>query len=209
MDTNEKYTLRECKYCGNKTKLNILCFYLNQIRDDDYKGDTHYLTLQCEVCKNFQFAINHCGEDTQDYDLSGNNVCEDVFQIVYPHESYRGYSVPKSVSKAFKSVLKTKFQDLSICAIAIRRTLEFICKDNNATGNTLYEKINSLKTNGILPSMLVDLSDLLRRIGNIGAHDDTEFNNHQIEELIDLTKILIEYIYILPKRIKRIQSNIS
>ncbi len=66
----------------------------------------------------------------------------------------------------------------------VRKTLEELCLDRQATGNTLKERIRSLGTKVILPQELLDGLDDLRLLGNDAAHiESQEFNRVGQEEV--------------------------
>ena len=88
----------------------------------------------------------------------------------------------------------------------IRRTLEIICKQQGETSGTLIRKVENLANKGILPIVLKDVSDILRDFGNAAAHgDDVIFSKTQIEHLIEFTETIIDYIYILPKKLEKLK----
>jgi hypothetical protein len=52
----------------------------------------------------------------------------------------------------------------------IRRTLEEICQDRGATGNSLKARIEKLGERVVLPRELLEGADELRLLGNDAAH---------------------------------------
>ncbi len=89
----------------------------------------------------------------------------------------------------------------------MRRTLELIVNNKNANGKNLADKIQHLSSIGILPQTLDSAANITRLIGNIGAHSIIENNLslYDLEKLSEIVKYIIEYVYILPEEINRLQ----
>lgn len=211
MQENLKYIIEECRHCGNKTKLDILGNYQefsNDYTDIQYK--INWLLLKCCVCEQISFASIYIGEDTQFMNCNGEIECSEIYKTRYPVETYQGTNVPDNVNNSFSSALKARYVDNVICLIALRRTLEIICKDNGATNGTLQSKILQLTKQGIFPKVINEASDILRLLGNEAAHgDDTEYDEHTINEMVNFTQIIIEYVYVIPYRIQKIKSKLG
>jgi hypothetical protein len=91
----------------------------------------------------------------------------------------------------------------------IRRLLEFICNDQGASGKTLFDKLNHLTSKGIFPGYFANITDLLRRVGNMGAHAMPEDVSVWDAELIDdFFRSVIEYVYVAPAKIKRMRERL-
>lgn len=96
MSSNENYIIEECRYCGNKTKLDIVGKYIEYGEPEELIYEQNWLMLKCCVCNKISLTSLYSGEDT------------------------------------------------IICLMALRRTLEIICKDMGARGKTLEKKILDL-----------------------------------------------------------------
>jgi len=84
--------------------------------------------------------------------------------------------------------------------------LEYICVDQKASGKDLYGKLQDLITKGILPGYFGDITDLLRVVGNLGAHASDKTLDIWDAELIDeFFRFVIEYVYVAPAKIKRMK----
>ena len=211
MEKDSKYLIEECRHCGNKTKLDILGHYQEVSNDyTDIQYTIDWYLLKCCFCEQVSFASIYSGEDTQFINSNGEIDYEDVYETKYPVETYQGTNVPDKVNSAFSSALKAHYVDNVICLIALRRTLEIICKDKGATKGRLENKILSLTQQGIFPQVINEASDVLRILGNEAAHgDDIEYDEHTIKEMINFTQIIIEYVYAIPYRIQRIKTRLG
>jgi hypothetical protein len=84
-------------------------------------------------------------------------------------------------------------------AIMVRKTLEELCKERNATGPNLKERIKALGTKVVLPEdLLVGLDDL-RLLGNDAAHiESVEYERVGQEEVeigIEFAKEVLKAVY--------------
>jgi len=92
----------------------------------------------------------------------------------------------------------------------IRRLLEFVCADQGATGKDLFEKLKDLSTKGILPGYFNQITTLLRRVGNMGAHAaDVELSVWDAELIDDFFRSVLEYVYIAPAKIRRMETRLK
>jgi hypothetical protein len=90
-----------------------------------------------------------------------------------------------------------------LCGIGTRAIIETVCKDRNAIGGDLYNKINSLVGLGVLTKDGADILHKLRTLGNDAAH---EVKPHSLQELglaFDVVDHLLLGVYILPEHAKK------
>jgi hypothetical protein len=89
--------------------------------------------------------------------------------------------------------------DANAYAVLMGRLLDMICKDRNAQGDTLDEKLKDLSSKGEIPEKLVGVVVGIRKLRNIGAHADLgELTSADIPILDDLSKAILEYVYSAP-----------
>lgn len=92
----------------------------------------------------------------------------------------------------------------------MRIALEYICNDHGATGRTLFDKLRALVSNKIFPGHFAEMTDLIRRVGNLGAHaNDNEVDFWDAELLDEFFRIVVEYVYVTPSRIQRLKQRIK
>lgn len=188
----------------------------------DRSKDDYYYEIQsvllCPICHQYNIISaywdNTYGklEYTDEYDLyDGDNVDESIiFPIPSNLVSSKSDLVPDTIIKIFKKAIELKLYDEESCLIKLRKTLEMICNDQNADGNNLLEKIINISEKGILPITLKSASTIIRKLGNIGAHEsDININSSEIECVIELVEYIIQYIYVLPKEIEKIDKKFN
>ena len=211
MKSKENYIIEECRHCGNKTKLDIMGKYTEYGDPEyDYVWVRDWLLLKCCACGKVSLGSIYSGEDTRTWNPDDPDEYEEIYITSFPVETYQGTNVPDKVNNAFSSALKAHYVDNIVCLMALRRTLEIICKDKGATGNTLEKKIIDLSQKNIFPQVINEASDVLRILGNEAAHgDDINYDERIVKEMINFTQIIIEYVYVIPYRLGNIKKNIA
>lgn len=198
--SNEQIVI--CPHCGNKTALEILFTYQFESWWNPEQSFTCYWYLtRCKTCE------EPC--------LFTDSVLNDSWgglpdaHIIFPEKkSYEG--VPEIITKGYHEARKVKRQSPLAFAIMIRRALEILCKEKNAEGSNLYLKIQSLADRNIIPSTFKEMADIVRLLGNSGAHDDTiEISSKQADILDDFYDAIIEYVYVAPYKLKTLQDSMS
>ena len=113
--------------------------------------------------------------------------------------------VPGRIVKLYEEVWPLRHIAPNAFAVQIRRALEFLCNDQGASGDTLFEKLRVLAANKIFSGHLAEMTDLMRTLGNLGAHaGDDEVDFWDAELLDEFFRSVVEYVYITPSRIARL-----
>lgn len=215
MESNEEKVIT-CFHCGNQTLMKEVDKYIHKETDDIYDDEGNTINQYyyqktwrlyfCPVCKN----VTLFSEEFDNVEVDFKGETEVTTKQLYPYESVEMRNIPSTVANAYESALKVREIDGAICAIAIRRTLEMMCKDKGEEGKNLYSMLKSLSDKGILPPILNDMASVLREIGNAAAHaDEKKINKDLVPSMIEFTKIILDYVYNLPKQIEKIQARIG
>ena len=81
----------------------------------------------------------------------------------------------------------------------VRRVLEEVCRDKQATGNDLKAKIAALRGNIVIPQELLDAADELRILGNDAAHVEARaydsVGKDEATIAIELAKEILKAVY--------------
>lgn len=208
-----------CHHCGNKTVMRDVAAHKHEDTEDiwDYSYDpynpVHSITdvkkwnlYLCPVCINV--TLEYSTYNSEETEIAGQPIIHE--ELIYPFTTIEENNIPKNVAGAFEAALKVRQIDGAICAIAIRRTLEMMCKDKGEVGNNLYSMLKALSDKGVLPPILNDMASVLRQIGNAAAHADEEKYSHDlVPSMIEFTKIILDYVYNLPMQIEKIQDRIG
>lgn len=192
-----------CYHCGNIVPMKLVGRDVSK-RDegDGYYGVEEWSFYMCPTCQEPSLICYY-------WQQKGKKITSNVGRsIAYPNNLFDDKSIPQSIRTALQAASETKSVDVSISLIAWRRVVELICKDKNATGKNLYEKITNLSAQNIFPSTISDASNLIRLLGNEGAHSDSETIPRTIIYSIEtLVKNIVEYVYILPQKVKEVSSS--
>ncbi len=119
-------------------------------------------------------------------------------------------NIPDNIVNAFKEALISHSNNCFIAAaIMIRKTLEEICKDRNAEGRTLYDRLVDLSSKIVLPTELREGMQDLRLLGNdaahIGANTFAEVGQEEVEISIEFTTEILKGVYQYESLLKRIR----
>ena len=94
--------------------------------------------------------------------------------------------------------------------LLLRRTLEIILTDQGATKWGLAEKIEEIAQRGLLPDSLKEASFFAKRFGDSAAHGkDLVADEQDMNSLIEFIEYIIEYLYIIPSRLKEFKMKID
>jgi len=122
--------------------------------------------------------------------------------ISYPPEliDFDPVNLPTAVLRAFEETISCHANRcFTAAAIMVRKTLEELCLDRQATGSNLKERIRALGTKVVLPQELLDGLDDLRLLGNDAAHiESQEFNKvgqEEVEISIEFAKEVLKAVY--------------
>lgn len=121
------------------------------------------------------------------------------YTILYPSHRKSPIGLPKSVNKAYEAALKVKSVDANAYGVLLRRLLEIVCEDRNASNGNLYTRLKDLANRGEIPPNLVGVAHGIRNLGNVGAHAGSgDLTDAEIPILEDLTRAVLEYVYSAP-----------
>jgi hypothetical protein len=122
--------------------------------------------------------------------------------VSYPPErlDFDSTDIPASVKTAFEEAISCHSQQCFIAsAIMVRKTLEELCRDRGATGDSLKARLKSLATKIVLPTELLDGLDDLRLLGNDAAHiESREYDRvgkDEVEVGIEFAKEVLKAVY--------------
>jgi len=122
--------------------------------------------------------------------------------IEHPKHKEMGGVVPEIIKKNIDIGRKIRFESNEGYVLFMRRALEGLCKDQKAKGKTLFEQLNDLIGRDVIPPILSDATSIIRKIGNMGAHEtESEIPDDYVDAVEEFISILIKYIYVIPEQI--------
>ncbi len=114
--------------------------------------------------------------------------------------------IPVSVWKMYKETIDALNANIrTLAGGGLRATVEAICLDNHITERLLVDKIDELAKRNLLTSAQVELLHEERYIGNAALHELETPSPQDIEDGLGIVEGLINTIYILPSKAKRLK----
>lgn len=171
-----------CPHCGNDSPQRSVGAHSSGT--DDPKGPTNYAFVVCETCD--RVLLYQAGYITRTIAQSITPIFSvKDYKLVWPNAEKLHSSVPNSVCACYVEAAGIKNRSPNGFANQIRRTLEMLCKDRGATTRILAENLKELSARGEIPSVLAEMTDVLRMLGNIGSHAAEESVEPEFVDAID------------------------
>lgn len=122
--------------------------------------------------------------------------------VAFPAETidFDASDLPESVVRALEEAITCHANGcFTAAAIMVRKTLEVVCDDREATGSNLYERLQDLGDKVVLPQAMLRGLQNLRLLGNDAAHIESQVYNQvgreEVEVAIDVTKEILKATY--------------
>ncbi|MDR0910646.1 MAG: DUF4145 domain-containing protein [Spirochaetaceae bacterium] len=201
----------ECPLCKNQVNMKIMkditleqLTYNDIAPFDNITNDLHWEVLKCPACSKFILREGWWNE-LRDVETGPD------FKIIYPtSQDKKILGLPIKIEQAYKAAENVRMLDNNAFAVLLGRVLDQILIDKEAIGDNLYEKLNNLASRDLLPKTIVDAAHGIRKLRNIGAHADLgELSEQEIPILEDITNIILEYLYVVPKMVLQMQDRIE
>lgn len=196
-----------CGKCNNDTKHLIITDVslhgkesMSHWAGDLYQWNNEYQIIKCLGCETISFRYTHTNsEDAQQHDEYG---C-DVMRYPNPDSGREVISdsnlIPEKLLRIYKETLiAINHEQRVLAGIGVRAIVETVCKEKEAKGNNLSQKINSLVEQEVLTKGGADILHKLRILGNDSAHEVKPHNSIQLGLAIDVIEHLLQGVYILP-----------
>lgn len=200
MDNDKVTEVLFCPHCGNTSVQTLLLAQsytatLYTIPTGEKKQEpAAYNVVRCETCSGV--LVYDEGFDFSEFSATpfGN--------LAYPRQSEFSDAVPEQICTTYEEAVKIKSISSMAFTVLARRVLEEICANQGVTGGNLAQAIKEMAKKGVIPNTLAEASDLVRLVGNAGAHASTlNINALHASAIDDFIKAIIEYPYVAPARI--------
>jgi hypothetical protein len=176
--------------------------------DEPVNYDGTYFVATCGTCQ--QLLLYWEQGDPANEGLSGLTDYFRQASLIWPEPTISGDKVPAAVADIYREAAAVKRLSPNSFAVQIRRALEAVCADKGANGRSLYEMLTELGRRGDLPPVLAEMTDVLRLLGNVGAHaSDRTVRPSQVEALDEFFRAVIEYVYIAPAKLHRFREKLK
>jgi len=116
-------------------------------------------------------------------------------------------NLPMSVERTYLAAVASHKAGLyEPCALMCRKCVEAVCRDLQARGGSLLEKLQDLQQGNVIDQRLLLWADELRLIGNEAAHDfDAVIGKEDAGDALDFLEGLLQYIFVLNRRFNEFQ----
>ena len=201
-----------CPHCGNRAPQKLIhsqhTSEVGWITDDESAEEqiddlpVAYYVASCETCNAillYQATVNVL-ED------------KDFIQadLVWPESGELHKSVPASVTKIYNEALRIKTLAPNAFAVQIRRALEALCADRGAKQAVLQRMLKEFSDRGEIPATLAEFTDVLRLLGNVGAHAASEsVKPWQVYAMDEFFRAVVEYVYVAPNKLKEFKDSLK
>lgn len=204
----------ECSHCGNVTRHEELLRHKAEVLFDEIEErklfeDFEWVAYQCTTCQ----GLSLFG------DFSQGGLATSPYPLLYPrgsrlepeaHKVAGENRIPRRIVSIYDEVHGLQKRSPNAFVVQIRRALEFVCQDKGAEGRDLFSKLRDLVSKGVFPGYFGEMTDLLRKVGNVGAHADTNDVDLWDAELIDdFFRLVIEYVYVAPSKVERLKQRLA
>ena len=203
-----------CAQCNNETKHNILASVELAGSHPAIDWKDNYQIIQCRGCETISFRKVHTNsEDWDGYYLpDGSTEYEYVEHIeLFPSREQHRQAIndadqlPTKIRLIYLETIESISAGQPVLAgVGIRAIVETICKDANANGKDLKNKIDNLVTIGKLTPGGAETLHKLRVLGNAAAHDVVPHSAEQLGLGMDVLEHLLADLYILPGKVTNV-----
>ena len=195
-----------CLKCKGSTKHQVLASV--DLTGEDTRYGVQYWAwnqiVECKGCESISFRTVTGDDNEVDQDEDGQSYYPESITL-YPSRDFGhseladAYLLPDTVGRIYSETIKALNNGLLvITGIAIRALVETICKDRNAPGGNLAQKIDGLVTLGVLPPDGATTLHKLRTLGNNAAHEVKPHKPEQLKLAIDVCEHLLKGVYLIP-----------
>jgi len=188
-----------CPHCGNRAPQRLIYtqefLYHGYPRSASVDIPRAYYVAVCETCNEILIYLSFVGV-VEDKDFH----CAD---LIWPDPGVLHRSVPKTIAECYIEAMRIKNLAPNAFAVQIRRALEALCDDRVAKKGALQLRLQDLVSRGEIPPVLAEMTDVLRLLGNIGAHAAYQsIKPIHVLAIDDFFRVIIEYVYVAPSKLK-------
>lgn len=122
-------------------------------------------------------------------------------------------TIPETVAVDFKeATVCLSIGAWNAAAAMCRRALQSCAKDKGANSkDDLFSQLKELKDKQVIPDLVYDMADTIRKKGNVGAHPGKDpITNEAVSEVeakavFSIIEFVFKYVYELPSEVATLQ----
>ena len=196
-----------CSKCSNNTSHQVLLSVDETCDNPGYSWSESFQIIECKGCDTLSFRNTSSNSDDMEY-IGDGDVDYIKYESIYPSRIAgrniisETYYIPTEVRRIYQETIKALNNECPVLAgIGLRALIESVCKEKNANGNNLYEKIDDLVANNILTPTGSVILHKIRNLGNASAHEVRPHSPEQLFLAMDVIQHLLQDVYILPAKV--------
>jgi hypothetical protein len=206
MDKSQRH-IAFCPNCGNTAPQRVVHshrYFTKWYGTDGKPGD--HCGPECEailcVCETCNEALLYDGVSESESGAWPS--------LKYPLSPELHRSVPSTVRSVYAEASRIKALAPNAFAVMIRRALEAICDDRQVKEGTLAQRLKELVASGHLPPTIAEVTDVLRILGNAGAHaSDRPVTVPQTWAIDEFFRVVVEYVYVAPSKLAEFRKTLN
>lgn len=205
----------ECRHCGNCTPHRLALEHSQTMLFDEIENGERigalfrWAAYICGTCGGLNLYGKFIEEDTPD--VLDSKLYPKGSDLKPPHHTVSPPTpIPPRILRVYEEIWPLRHRTPAAFVGQTRRLLEFICQDQKAQGSDLFTQLKDLVAKGVFPGHFSDITELLRKVGNLGSHAEADEVSIWDAELIDeFFRSAIEYVYIAPARVRRMKERLA
>lgn len=197
-------TILICPHCGNKTPHKEI--FQHNFVGEWYSSDgnltegpptSYYKGYVCSTCNDLSIYATHDYDDSDPW-------------LSFPSDVTLDKSIPASVAVNYLESKRVQNISPNAFAVLIRRALEALCDDRQVLAGSLHSRLAKLAEKGEIPPILVEITTVLRTLGNSGAHNtDQKVTVPMTWQMDKFFRTLVEYVYVAPARLAEYRKSVA
>lgn len=210
--TTDEELLVSCSKCSGKTAHKVVSSY--DLRGEHSDGvfsmqwAVDHQIIQCLGCKTISFR--KASSNSEDWIQTSNDGSGEyvVDESIYPSrvDGVKGLGdetihLPINISRIYNETFQAiSNQSPVLAGIGLRALLETVCKEKQANGHNLLQKIDDLVNASVLTPASAAILHKIRTLGNLSAHEVKPHSDRQLSLAMSIVEHLLKDVYILPKQ---------
>lgn len=193
---NSRFVVYHCPSCAEPT--NFLIDGVHTVLDAAPPDE--YSFAHCSKCNNPAMFVR---EDM------GDGFENDFYVRVYPpHDRHIGFYLPVVVRESYEEAVRCETANAWIASVVmVGRTLEAVVKEYDPNEKSAYKGLQTMQKNGVISQELLDWSNELRVLRNIGAHASSQkVEQVDAKESLDFLQAILEILYDLRPRFVKMRN---
>lgn len=216
MSDSEKTLRVMCAECGHQYRNHRILHEKPLHYCDGPFEPTHLIVyhrfVECMGCDSLKYVtskqdpLQDDPEERMEYDFKVYPDAPDVSVLREPAFGLEEAEIPSNVWKMYTETLQAVNTGIrTLAGGGLRATVEAICLDSGITSGSLQQKIDELANKNLLTKSQAELLHEERYLGNAALHEMETPSTNALEDGLGIVEGLINTIYILPDKAKRLR----